>query len=831
MLMGAPNWMFQTDLPDDIISNSLRFDDGSSTYLNKTFGSSSNQRLWTFSAWVKKSTLDIDGYLLGVGTGSAPEFIKISNSSTDQLEYAYWNGSAYAYQVRATALFRDTTNWYHVVVAVDTAQGTASNRVKFYVNGTQLTDFSISSYPSEDADTQINHSVDTRIGSGIGGTYFDGYMADVNFIDGSALTPTSFGREVNGVWIPKDTSGLTFGTNGYRLQFKQTGTGTASASTIGADTANTNHFTSNNLASSDVVPDTPENNFCTLNPLYNITYSPGTLSEGNLRYDNSAWNQTAATFAFSSGKWYFEVRADSYDDSAEALTVGIREAGKRAYATYWHDSSWSNSLDGYVYGVNINGTTESKITGASSTSLSSNPDIVANSVIGIAIDLDSSTTSIKYNVDGGTFFTLFEDMEALTYHPAINSYQAQATINFGQDDTFAGAVSSNGITGGGGKFRYAPPAGYIALCSRNLSEPAFSANPTRPENADDHFNTKVYTGNGFPASGTQSITGVGFQSDFTWIKNRARSSYNHYIFDSIRGATKALRANLTNAENTESTSLTAFDSDGFSLGANNEVNYQNDSIVSWNWKANGGTTTTNDASATGVGTIDSVYQANTNAGFSIVTYTGTGSAGTLAHGLGTVPKIIIIKNRSSTQNWVVYHASNTSAPATDNLYLNLGNATDDEAGMFNDIAPTTTVFSIGTNANVNNNTESHVAYLFSEVEGYSKFGSYVGNGDVDGAFIYTGFKPAMIILKRSSDTGGWQILDNKRNTFNPVDNYLLPNLDNSEYDGSTLSPAINLDFVSNGIKLRTTEAVYNASGNTYMYMAFAEQPFKYSNAA
>ena len=292
-----------------VATQSLRFDDGSSTYLNKTFSSSGSRNKWTFSAWVKKSTLDIDGYLIGVGTGSAFELIKISNSSTDQLEYAYWNGSAYAYQVRATALFRDTTNWYHVVIAADTTQSTASNRVKFYVNGTQLTDFSISSYPSEDADTQINHSVDTRIGSGIGGNYFDGYMADVNFIDGSQLAPTSFGREVDGVWLPKDTSGLTFGTNGYRLQFKQTGTGTASASTIGADTANTNHFTSNNLASTDVVIDTPDNNFATMNSLHKGVDAI-TFSEGNLKSSfTSDVDDThhGCTFALpKEGRWYWE---------------------------------------------------------------------------------------------------------------------------------------------------------------------------------------------------------------------------------------------------------------------------------------------------------------------------------------------------------------------------------------------------------------------------------------------------------------------------------------------------------------------------------------------
>ena len=202
-------------------------------------------------------------------------------------------------------------------------------------------------------------------------------------------------------------------------QFDQTQVGILHQHTIGADTSGNQIIdrVSSGMSASDVVPDSPENNFCTLNPFIICVFADGTLSEGNLRYDNSAWNQIASTFAFSSGKWYFEVRADSYNSSAEALTVGIREAGRRAYATYWHHSSWDNSLDGYVYGVNINGTTEYKITGASSTSLSSNPDIVANSVIGIAVDLDSSTTSIKYNVDGGTFFTLFENMEATNIPP------------------------------------------------------------------------------------------------------------------------------------------------------------------------------------------------------------------------------------------------------------------------------------------------------------------------------------------------------------------------------------------------------------------------------
>ena len=220
IIQAAGSGEVSTGFYKHLLDQSLKFDDGKASALSRTPASVGNQRLWTFSAWAKKSTLDLDGYLLGVGASSAPEFIKISNSSTDQFEYAYWNGSVYVYQVRATALLRDPSAWYHIVLAVDTAQGTAANRVKFYVNGTQLTAFTIATYPTQNADTRTNAAVEHRIGSVNGGGYYDGYIAEVNFIDGAALTPASFGETKDGIWVPKDTSGLTFGNQGFHLTFK-----------------------------------------------------------------------------------------------------------------------------------------------------------------------------------------------------------------------------------------------------------------------------------------------------------------------------------------------------------------------------------------------------------------------------------------------------------------------------------------------------------------------------------------------------------------------------------------------------------------------------------
>ena len=323
-----------------------------------------------------------------------------------------------------------------------------------------------------------------------------------------------------------------------------------------------------------------------------------------------------------------------------------------------------------------------------------------------------------------------------------------------------------------------------------------------------HFNTKLYTGNG----NTQSITGVGFQPDLTWIKNRTNSSTEHYLYDAVRGAGKSVRSSSDIAEATETNQLTAFDSDGFSIGNWGDGNTNSSNIVSWNWKANGaGSADTN-------GTINSTVSVNTTAGFSIVSWTGTGSAGTIGHGLGVKPAMIISKNRDEAQNWFCYH---TSLGATKYIRLNLTNTSGTSSAIWNDTEPTTSLFSVGNDTAVNGSGDAMIAYCFAEKTGYSKIGSYKGNGNTNGTFIYTGFKPAFVIIKNSS-TGSysWTVNDTARTPSNVMDKWLYPNSTTAEATGSSY----NMDLLSNGFKSRNTGSNTNDANNQYIYIAIAEEP-------
>ena len=337
----------------------------------------------------------------------------------------------------------------------------------------------------------------------------------------------------------------------------------------------------------------------------------------------------------------------------------------------------------------------------------------------------------------------------------------------------------------------------------------------------DYFETKLYTGN----AGTLNVTGLDFQPDWVWIKNRT-SDYTHGLYDSVRGAgsSKGIYSNTNEAEGTNSAfqNLTSFNSDGFSLGSTsntNVINTNSQNHVSWNWKA--GTSFTNDASATGVGTIDSTGSVNDTAGFSIVSYTGNTTAGaTIKHGLSTVPDVIICKARQDSGGaieWVVYHKG-ISTPQNNTLTLNTNAAKVDRTIAWNDTAPTSSVFSVGTWVGTNAAVPM-IAYVFSEKKGYSKFGSYNGNSNADGTFVYTGFKPAFVMVKMINGADDWQILDNKRNTFNVMNEYLRPNS-----NGATTTNDV-VDFTSSGFKQRSSFGSWNHSSYSYLYMAFAENPF------
>ncbi len=808
-----------------VATQSLRLDDGDNgDKLSLTHGSAGNQKTWTWSGWVKRGILGTSSMLYSQFTSNS-DVSWLYFSSADQLNMQNYEG-ANQVDIKTNAKFRDPTAWYHIMAVLDTTQGTNTNRAKMYVNGELQTSLASTTYPTQNADLKVN-SADAAfvIGStpdsyGTGAGYkFDGYLAEVNFVDGIALDSSYFGETKNGVWIPKKYTG-SHGTNGFRLEFKQSGVGTASASTIGADTSgNTNHLTSTNIAASDcAMPDSPENNFTTINSLTKIYRNSGTIvhSEGNLQTastDTGSGVHGHGTFGMASGKWYWEVYAKTMGGSYGNIGLGNQDS-RNNIAT-----DASKPSIGIFY--DMGGTRSPRAVNSGFTSYGAS--WAEGDIIGIAFDADNESVNFYKNGSAqgavgsvltqanGPYFAINGDAQNNTNYIFVN--------NFGQDSSFAGnktsgsagASDGNGI----GDFYYSVPSGYLALCTSNLPEPTIG--PNSATQADDYFQTVLYTGN----ATARSITGVGFQPDWVWSKARGISQ-SHRLVDSSRGVQKSLYSNTTDAEGTES-GLTAFNADGFSIGTETSFNYNTEAFVAWNWKANGGTTTTNDASSTGVGSIDSVYQANTTAGFSIVTYTGTGSAGTIAHGLGKAPNMSIIKPRNFADNWIVTY--DMVDGSDDQAYLNLTNAGGSPSASYV-VAQNATTLGLTDWNNVNDASDTYVAYCFHSVEGYSKFGSYTGNGNANGTFVFTGFRPAWILIKVINQAGQrWELFDSVRSPHNPSNERLSPNIPDAEHEGYQ-SP----DFLSNGFKLTSTSGYTNDNGNTYIYMAFAEAPFKYANA-
>ena len=798
------------DFYNGVATQSLRFERGGSAYLTRTPSSASNRKTWTWSAWVKRSNfIDGSNALFNAGSGTA-SFISRFEPNDTLRSYDY-NGS---FQLLADTpgVFRDVSSWYHIVFKWDTTQGTASDRYVVYINGVNQNVGS--TFPSQNYDGFLNTAVAHTIGQNSVST-FDGYMAEINFIDGQALTPTSFGEFKNGVWIPVDTSGLTFGTNGFRLQFKETGVGTASTTTIGADTSgNTNHFTSSGIVASDcAMPDSPENNFCTLNPTrgaYGNTNPNGTLAEGNLKF--SAPNQTyfynsAGTIFPTSGKWYWEVFIVSNNNNAGILGI-VTSGGDTKEFPGWDTEGlgygWASSNGNKIH----NNTSSSYV----------NETALANDIAGIALDLDNGTLTFYHNnASQGQAFSSIDSSKGWSFGSGTG-YLTTFVANFGQDSSFAGNKTAQGNTDGNGigDFYYAPPSGYKALCTANLPEPTIGANSLTQ--ADDHFNTVLWTGD----NNARSIDDVGFQPDWLWTKSRSNAE-SHRLHDSSRGDNGTVMYEL-NSDNTEAegtdTLVTGFDALGFNIAAGgNTPNVSGRTYVAWNWKANGGTTSSNTD-----GSITSTVQANTDAGFSIVSYTGTGSNATVGHGLSSVD-MMIIKNRDDSANWITWHIAYSGGSYFQELNTTDGKNTS--STPFNGTEPNGTVLALGTNNATNGSADDMIAYCFHSVEGYSKFGSYTGNGNADGTFVFVGFAVKYLMVKRTDAVGTWRVVDTSRSTSNVTNDSLAPNESSAELVNNT---SIEWDLLSNGFKCRDAYGDLNASGGSYIYMAFAEAPFKYANA-
>jgi hypothetical protein len=731
-------------------------------------------------------------------------WIEDSNSST-RLRILEQTNVANLINVETTASLRDPSAWYHIVLTVDTTEATASDRVKIYINGVQQTALSLTEYPSLNADLVTNsttpHAIGRRTRNNGANIYSDKYLAEVNFIDGQALDPTDFGEFKSGVWVAKSYSG-SYGTNGFYLDFSNSGS-------LGADSSgNGNNWTANNLAATDVVLDSPTNNFPTWNPVAkNSSFAMTTLSEGNLMSVSPSTSNQYSEISFyldKTNKYYFEyysvANTGPYDPGNFAIQDPTNPTG--------------NEIDIYI-------TTTGYIYVNNSLIGSSFPALSAGDILQIAFDgstgkVWAGKNGTWYNASGvATGDPAAGTNPIATLTPAIFKMQSVfysngCRMNFGQDSSFAGGKTAQGNTddNGVGDFYYAPPSGYLALCTANLPDPAID--PAKDDVPSDYFNTVLYTGNG----GTQSITGFGFQPDFVWDKSRSNAD-SHSLIDAVRGVGKYLRTNLSSAEVDDASVLTSFDSDGVTVGDING-NASGSSSVMWAWLAGGSAVTNTD------GSITTSVSANPSSGFAALTFTGNGTSGaTLGHGLGIAPAFVIVKKRSGGASWRVQHQS---LGPTKRLYLDETGAAVTSSSQWNNTAPTSSVITIGNDTGVNENGQTFVCYAFAEVEGYSKFGSYTGNGSTDGPFVYTGFRPAWVLWKNASGTNSWSIHDTARDTFNVCSKGLQPNLSNAEASFNFV------DILSNGFKLRASDTSGNASGNTYIYMAFAEYPFKYSLA-
>jgi hypothetical protein len=932
------------------ISRSVRLRSSASAYLTRPF-TTGNRKTFTFSAWVKKAVVgNSTGAVLFCSTDNATStgWLHFNTAGVGSADTLTFEDQLTSTVLVTTQVFRDPSAWYHIILAIDTTQATASNRAKLYVNGTQVTAFSTATYPALNADTNFTrssfrHTIGTQIA---GSRYFDGYLADVNFIDGQALTPSSFGETnaLTGVWQPKRYTG-TYGTNGFYLPFSDNSG--ADSFGIGADKSanalnrvelgDTNvgytilgtmtfasggaaqvHLRDNNstTAAADsgglntntalgydfgraikvrkIATLTAAANGTSVSSIFNIQYSD----------DNSTWTTvtgSATTHTFSAGL-------------SQSNTTDIDDNGSHRYWRLKYLSGttagnfWIATLDMYIndigpnswFPVNVSTTAGATydsmidvptpygdgntgrgnyavmnplaVTAANSTITNGNLQVVTPSVGGNAFATMGIPTTGKWYFEvtptsntgvagayiGVSAYTiassyLWQNSNHVFYTSSGNksvdgsstAYGASytdndvigvacdsdaGTITFYKNNTLQSSIShtmvdmfpaltdgasASGITYqtnfGQRPFSYTPPTGFVALNTQNLPDASI-------KKGNAYFDAKLWTGNGT----SQTITGLGFQPDFAWIKART-TTYQHSVYDAVRTTSAGRLATDQNlGESSNGANDPSFTSDGITVRAVLNDNGSGQTFVGWMWDA--GTTTVTNTS----GSISSQVRANPTAGFSVVTYTGTGANATVGHGLGVAPKMFIVKERSvAGDDWYVYH---DSIGAANTLRLNT-TATSSAGGSaaWNSTAPTSTVFSLGTSAGVNQSTQTYVAYCFAQVAGYSAFSSYTGNGSADGPFVFTGFRPRWIMVKRTDSTSDWYIYDTARSTYNAGTQTLAADLGLAE---SSFSSTNFFDILSNGFKLRQDNAsgYANASGGTYIYACFAENPFKHSLA-
>ena len=794
MMAAAPAGGYQ-------VSRSLRFNSSDSAYLSRTPAVAGSQTTYTFSAWIKRSKINTDQVIFGRGN----TFINFDGA--DKIYANHRNGATNYFRI-STAVYRDPSAWCHIVWAVDTTNATAQDRARIWFNNVEITVWDQNGTIPLNHPTEMNTTAIHALGRELTyGQYGDFYLADIHFIDGQALTPSSF-TEVSattGQLIPLAYSG-SFGTNGFWLKFSDNSA--ATAATLGKDySGNSNNWTPNNLsvtagAGNDSLVDTPTSygtdtgvggevrgNYATLNPL--DKGSGVSLANGNLDATiTTSDHMVRGTMAMpASGKWYFEF-TPTVISGTRSPSVGI--ANSTLSPT---ESNGYRSASAWTVSCGSNGNKQHNSTETSYASA-----FAANDVGMCAVDLDNGKIWWGKN---GTWFA--------SGNPATGANAAFTDVSgtvfpavFGPD----GGVNCTCVFNFGQRAFAYPLSGFKALCDTNLGAPVVA----KPNTVMD-----VLTWSGDSVNNRKLTTNFG--PDLFWAKHRNGGAF-HSLNDSVRGPNAMLQSNTTSAEQVNSNGyVITFASDGVNVTNGSDINASGSTYVGWAWDA--GTSTVSNTQ----GSITSQVRANASAGFSVVTYTGTGSTASVGHGLGVAPAFYITKRRDSSSfgNWTVYH----SAVGTQALELNSTGAAFSDSTRWPSAA-TSTVFNIGSNGNVNTSSGTYVAYCFAPVVGYSSMGSYVGNGSSDGPFVYTGFRPRWIMIKATSISGeSWVIKDSARGTYNPNEPNLYADLSIAEQTSN--SPRYT-DFVSNGFKLRGTDNGVNSSGTTYIYAAFAESPFQFSRA-
>ena len=782
------------------IEQSLRFNNGDSAHLHRTPSSAGSQTTFTLSVWVKSSVPSSGAeYFYATHNGSRWNGILRRSGNYD---FGVDESGASAPKVVTNAKLRDPSAWYHLVMAYDTTQATSTDRVKIWINGElQSINTSAGSYPNLNHGSTFNRAAKHWIGAldDTASVYYtkDFYLAEYHLLDGTAVTNAEdFGEyDDNGVWRPIEYTGGNYGTVGYYLKFDP-----SAANGIGHDhSGNGNNWTASGFTTSgtgtDVMSDTPTTNYATINPLetFNGRWS-NAPTNGNLEIsipsDSTLKRNYAGKHASivvpTTGKYYFEFETNQQYTRFVAVDVEYSTSvgGGDDYALTDKKSVIFSVFDGNYYYNGANNSTASGHGGNSAPS---------GDIYGVAIDLGNGTLRVDLNGTAGTELDISDW--------AGGSARVAAFVSA---STASGTIKYNfGAQG----FAHTPPTGFVALNTANLPAPTI-------KDGSEYFNTVLYTGN----ATARSITGVGFQPDWIWIKRRSASEW-HLLSDSVRGVNAQLATNTTNQEQSRTDQITSFDTDGFSLGTDGAgySNANTSTYVAWNWLAGNGTSSNSD------GSITSTVSANPTAGFSIVSYTGNATSGaTIGHGLGVAPSMVIVKNRDdNTTHWHVYHQD---VGNTKYLLLSLTYAATTASNRWNNTSPSSSVVTLGDHVSVNGSSDNMIAYCFAEVEGYSKISTYTANANSDGPFIYCGFKPSLIIFKNTSTTEAWSIFDAARNDYNGPDaKMLLPSSSAVEATSSSR----DIDFLSNGFKLRVASGnnPNTNSGNVYVFAAFASSPF------